>query len=215
MKNEYQTLLKPASWEEEVKKSRFIAYVKPVETETEANEFISLIKKRNKDARHNVPVFVLGEGQENQRYSDDGEPSGTAGLAILEMIKNRGLTNLVVVVTRYFGGIKLGTGGLVRAYTHVVQKAFEEAEIVSKTLFIKNEVNVDYSIHGKIQNFLYDSKYILEKTEFDETVHMFIYARLEDEDELTNSIINITNGKAEMEKSNAGFHIAKDGKLLD
>ncbi len=215
MKKEYKTLLKQASWEEEVKKSRFIAYVKPVETEEEANEFIGTIKKRNKDARHNVPVFVLGEGQEIQRYSDDGEPSGTAGVPILEMIKNMELTNLAVVVTRWFGGIKLGTGGLVRAYTHVAQKAFEEAGIASKTLLSMFAVKVDYSMHGKIQNFLYDSKYILEKTEFDENVHMFIYSRPEDADEFKKNIMNITNGKAEMEMSDAGFHIIIDGKTID
>ncbi|MBK5251647.1 MAG: YigZ family protein [Peptostreptococcaceae bacterium] len=215
MKNEYQTLRGPASWEDEIKKSKFIAYVKPVETEKEANEFVDAIKKRHKDARHNVPIFVLGEEQEMQRYSDDGEPSGTAGIPILEMIKNKGLTNLVVVVTRYFGGIKLGTGGLVRAYTHVAQRALDEAGIVSKTLMLKVVVKVDYSMHGKVKNFLYDSKYILDKTEFDDSVHMFIYARPEDEDEFTNSIVNITNGKAEMERSDAGFHIIEDGKLLD
>jgi uncharacterized YigZ family protein len=215
MKSEYQTLRGAASWEDEVKKSRFIAYVKPVETEKEANEFIAAIKKRNKDARHNVPVFVLGQDQELQRYSDDGEPSGTAGIPILEMIKNKGLTNLAVVVTRYFGGIKLGTGGLVRAYTHVAQRAFDEAGIVSKTLLSKIVVKVDYSMHGKVQNFIYDSKYILDKTEFDDSVHMFIYARPEDEDEFTKSIVNITNGKASMERSDSGFHIIKDGKLLD
>ncbi len=215
MKNEYQTLRGPASWEDEIKKSRFIAYVKPVETEKEANEFIDAIKKRNKDARHNVPIFVLGQGQELQRYSDDGEPSGTAGIPILEMIKNKGLTNLALVVTRYFGGIKLGTGGLVRAYTHVAQRALDEAGIVSKTLLSKFVVKVDYSMHGKVQNFLYDSKYILDETEFDDSVHMFIYARPNDEDEFTNSIINITNGKAEMKRFDAGFHIIEDGKLLD
>src|SRR6056297_458060 len=215
MKKEYKTLLKQASWEEEVKKSRFIAYVKPVETEEEANEFIGTIKKRNKDARHNVPEFVLGEGQEIQRYSDDGEPSGTAGVPILEMIKNMELTNLAVVVTRWFGGIKLGTGGLVRAYTHVAQKAFDEAGIASKTLFSLFTVKIDYSMHGKVQNFLYDSKYILEKTEFDESVHMFIYSRPEDVDEFKKNIMNITNGKAEMESFYAGFHIIKDGKIID
>lgn len=215
MKKEYKTLRGSASWEDEIKKSRFIAYVKPVETEKEANEFIDAIKKRNKDARHNVPIFVLGARQEIQRYSDDGEPSGTAGIPILEMIKNMGLTNLAVVVTRYFGGIKLGTGGLVRAYTHVAQRAFDEAGIVSKIQLSKVVVKVDYSMHGKVQNFLYDSKYILDKTDFDDSVHMFIYVRPEDEDEFTNNIVNITNGKAEMERYDAGFHIINDGKLLD
>ncbi len=215
MKKEYKTLLKQASWEDEVKKSRFIAYVKPVETEDEANEFIAAIKKMNKDARHNVPVFVLGEGQEVQRYSDDGEPSGTAGVPILEMIKNMGLTNLAVLVTRWFGGIKLGTGGLVRAYTHVAQKAFDEAGIVSKTLLSVISVKVEYSMHGKVQNFLYDSKYMLEKTEFDQSVHMFIFVRPEDVDEFKKNIMDITNGKAQMQESNAGFHIIKNGKIID
>lgn len=215
MKKEYKTLLRQASWEDEVRKSRFIAYVKPVETEEEANEFIGSIKRKNKDARHNVPVYVLGEGQEIQRYSDDGEPSGTAGVPIIEMIKKMGLTNLAVVVTRWFGGIKLGTGGLVRAYTHVVQKAFEEAGTASKTMLSMLEVKVDYSMHGKMQNFLCGSGYILDKTEFYEKVHLFIYVRPDDIEELMKSIMNITNGRAETEMSDAGFHIIKDGRIID
>lgn len=215
MTTEYRTLLKYASYEEEIKKSRFIAYVKPVETEEEAVEFVGDVKKRHKDAAHNVPVYVLGTRQEIQRYSDDGEPGGTAGVAILDMVKKEGLTNLAVVVTRYFGGVKLGTGGLVRAYTQVVQKAFSEAEIVNKCLYVLLSARMDYSMHGKVQNFLYGSDFILKETKFDDMVSLFIYCPLEDEEAFVENINNMTNGKAVLERREQGYHIVKDGKFID
>lgn len=211
----YKTLKTYAAWEEEIRKSRFIAYVKPVETEAEASDFVAEIKARHKDATHNVPVYVIGIRQEVQRYSDDGEPSGTAGVPILEMIKKEGLTNLAVVVTRYFGGIKLGTGGLVRAYTQVAQKAFEKAGLMEKVLLAELSVRLDYSMHGKVQNFLFDSKYFLKETVFDDRVTLAVHVRLEDESEFMKNINNLTNGKALVEKKGEAYHGIVDGALAD
>ena len=126
----YRTLRREASKEIVIKKSRFIGYGKPVESEAEAAAFIEAIKKKHWDATHNCSAYVIGERDEIQKQSDDGEPSGTAGKPILEVIKAQGLKNTVIVVTRYFGGIMLGAGGLIRAYTDGAVAAIEAAEAV-------------------------------------------------------------------------------------
>ncbi|GKT37685.1 Impact family like protein, partial [Aduncisulcus paluster] len=150
----YKTIFDYGEAEDIINKSRFIGYAKPVETEEEAVAFVEEIKKKHKDATHNVPVYLVGEKFEIQRYSDDGEPSGTAGVPVLSMLKNEGITNLALVITRYFGGIKLGTGGLVRAYTHAAKIAVEAARVVEKKVYRELHVVLDYTLHGKFQNFL-------------------------------------------------------------
>src|SRR5699024_4890875 len=117
-----------------INKSRFIGYASPVESEKSAQEFIDTIKQKHKDATHNVFAYIIGQNKNIQRYSDDGEPSGTAGIPILEMMKKEDLTDTVIVVTRYFGGIKLGAGGLVRAYIKGAKCGLESANIVEKVL---------------------------------------------------------------------------------
>ena len=134
MKESYKTVKHMATDEIVEKRSRFIADVKPVETEEEAVAFLEEIKKKYWDARHHVYAYILEENN-IQRYSDDGEPAGTAGVPVLDMIKKEGLTNLIVVVTRYFGGIKLGAGGLVRAYSKSVLETLSIAEIVDMELY--------------------------------------------------------------------------------
>ena len=125
----YETVYREAKAEYSIQKSRFIAHIFPVETYDEAKAYISSVKLKYKDATHNVPVLVIGNKQEMQWSSEDGEPQGTAGAPVLRMIVDSGLTNLVIVVTRYFGGIKLGTGGLMRAYTAAVRLALNEAKL--------------------------------------------------------------------------------------
>lgn len=131
-----------------VEKSKFIAYVFPVSTEAEANACIASIRKKHRDATHNVPIYLLGEDYAVQRYSDDGEPSGTAGIPVLEMLKKEGVTDICVVVTRYFGGIKLGTGGLVRAYTHAVQQALALADMRMRRADARYAVTLSYPAHA-------------------------------------------------------------------
>jgi uncharacterized YigZ family protein len=150
----YKTVEREASAEDVIEKSRFIGYVKPVKTEEDAQAFITQIKKKHWDATHNVPVYVLGPEYHAQKFSDDGEPQGTAGLPILSLLKNEGITDVVVVVTRYFGGVKLGTGGLVRAYTHSAQLGLEAAGLLEMIQHRQVAVTVDYTLLGKIQNFL-------------------------------------------------------------
>ena len=125
----YKSILESAEAEYVVEKSRFIAHASPAETPEEARLFVADIKERYKDATHNVPAFICGAGMEHQWASDDGEPQGTSGMPILKLISSSELTNLVIVVTRYFGGIKLGTGGLARAYSHSAKLVIDEAGI--------------------------------------------------------------------------------------
>ena len=130
----YKTIAKEACAEQIIEKSRFITYIKPISTKEEGDEFIAGIKKKHRDATHNVPCMVVGDKMQIQWASDDGEPQGTSGLPMLQMLVNREITNVCVVVTRYFGGIKLGTGGLVRAYTSSAKLGLEAANADRKSV---------------------------------------------------------------------------------
>ena len=125
----YKTVINEAQAQIVIEKSKFIGYIRPVETQEEAEAFVTSIRVMNRDATHNVPAYVLGEKFEIQKYSDDGEPSGTAGVPVVQMLVKEGITNVAIVMTRYFGGIKLGTGGLVRAYTGIAKEALQAAGV--------------------------------------------------------------------------------------
>ena len=155
---EYKTIEDTAHTEWEINKSRFLTYVKHVETELQAQEFITSIKKKHFDARHNCSAYIIGERSEIQKSSDDGEPSGTAGIPMLEVLKKNELSDLVVVVTRYFGGIKLGAGGLIRAYGKSVTLGLETAQIVKKTIFNRYLLELDYDLIGSIENYLHQQE---------------------------------------------------------
>lgn len=155
MLNNYRTVRREASAEIVIKKSRFIGHAKPVETEEDAIAFIDEIKRLHRQATHNCSAYMVGERDQHQKASDDGEPSGTAGKPILEVIKNKGLKNVAVVVTRYFGGIMLGAGGLVRAYTDGAVAGIEAAEEIVYVLHREVFVDVDYTWYGKLENELH------------------------------------------------------------
>ncbi|MBQ7199638.1 MAG: YigZ family protein, partial [Selenomonadaceae bacterium] len=142
------------SAEYEIKKSIFIAHVKHVETEESAREFVQSIRKKYFDATHNCSAWILGELGNIQKSNDDGEPSGTAGNPILDTIKKHELTNTAVVVTRYFGGIKLGAGGLIRAYSHTATLGLDAAKIVQMTTFQQVELTLEYNFLATVENFL-------------------------------------------------------------
>ena len=147
------------------KRSRFIGYLKPVKTEAEAAAFISEIKKKHYDARHNCSAYVLSEGNVT-RYSDDGEPQGTAGQPILAVINGKELKDVCIVVTRYFGGILLGTGGLVRAYTEGAKLAVEDAGIVKMALWTDILIPCPYNLYERVRRLVDDKSGIIEDTEF-------------------------------------------------
>lgn len=195
-----KVLLSAESAELVEKKSRFIAHLKCCETEEEATAFIEEIKKKYWDARHNCSAFVLGTKAELTRCSDDGEPAGTAGRPMLETLLGSGVRNVCVVVTRYFGGVLLGTGGLVRAYTQAVKLALEASEIGCQVHGEELEVVTDYNGIGKILYML--GKWEIEplSADYGENVVLKLQIPSEKVERFTKEIIEVTNAKARITK---------------
>lgn len=210
----YRTLHEFGRDEFTVEKSVFIGHVKPVETEEEAREFIDEMKSKYKDATHNVWAYTIGETMNIQRYSDDGEPQGTAGIPTLEVIKKEDLRNVVVVVTRYFGGVKLGAGGLVRAYTKGAKIGLEAGKIVEKKPFIEVDISVDYTLLGKIQNELANREYTVKDIEYTDSVNIIVYCEKERLETLSSLITEITSATAEIREKEEFYLSVMDGKIL-
>ncbi len=160
------TLAKTGAAAYSEKKSKFLGYARPVDSEAAAAAFIDEIKRRHWDARHTVYAYVVGPNGETQRSTDDGEPAGTAGRPILEIIKGEGLTDTVIVVSRYFGGVLLGTGGLVRAYGKAAQLALADTAKIRKVQGKKVAICADYDLIGKIEHFLLQKGYRIEDVEY-------------------------------------------------
>ena len=194
----YKTLLKAASDEFIVNKSRFIGYGCPCETEEEALAFLNRIRTKHKDATHNCYAYIIGLNAGIMRYSDDGEPGGTAGMPIIEVMKARGVVNCAVVVTRYFGGILLGAGGLVRAYAQGSKTALDAAGVVVMEKSARCLVEVDYSTWQRLEYFLRSAPVIIEHNEFGASVVCTLMVRVKDADELVSEITRVTDGKAEI-----------------
>ncbi|GBG96401.1 YigZ family protein [Lactococcus termiticola] len=161
--------------EEEIKKSRFICQLARVQTEEEAQDFVQAMKKLHPKANHNCWTYVLGDHQEVQRMSDDGEPSGTAGVPMLEVLKKWELTNVVAVVTRYFGGIKLGAGGLIRAYAGSLAHALDEVGLVAYVPQRELYISLDYGLYDSLQRFLAERELVIQEAEFLEAVKVKLY----------------------------------------
>ena len=209
----YKTVRKQAEAVQVIDKSRFIAHVFPVESREEADAFLAEIREKYKDATHNVPAMVIGDKSQIQWASDDGEPQGTSGAPMVQMMVKEGLTNLIVVVTRYFGGIKLGTGGLVRAYTSSAKLGLEAAGVCSVREMAELTVKIDYPYLAKIQNMASEQLDLEEADrEGEENLSNFRIANIQYTDKiemkiqtfpgsLTNVELlfqNITSGKAEV-----------------
>lgn len=192
--SEWLTLYKGGVGEYEEKKSRFIATLEPVSSEEAATEFIASIKKKYWDARHNCSAFVIGSGGEKTRCSDDGEPSGTAGRPMLNVLVGEHITNACVVVTRYFGGTLLGTGGLVRAYSAAVKEAIANSEVIRKQSGSILTIDCDYNDHGKIVNMAAKNGYIITDTDFGQNVRITMVS--DDAGKLTSEITDITSARA-------------------
>lgn len=192
----YRSVYEYGEAEYVVEKSRFIAHVQPVESYEEAQEFVNKIKQEYKSATHNVPAIICGPKQEMQWASDDGEPSGTSGLPMLKMIADMELTNLAVVVTRYFGGIKLGTGGLARAYTAAAKLGLEAAGIceVGESASLKYEF--EYSYLTKLQNLAKDGLFEISGAEYSDKISATLECRLEDCSEVKRMMEDLTSGQA-------------------
>ncbi len=211
---EYKTIYRYGEDEVDINKSRFIGYAKPVETEEEAQAFIGEISKKHYDATHNVWAYVIGLDSMVQRFSDDGEPSGTAGVPMLEVIKKEGLVNVVVVGTRYFGGIKLGAGGLIRAYTKTAKIGLEAGIIVDMVLHKIIKIRIDYTLYGGLENFLLTNKYIIKDTSFDDGVNMEVYVKGDQVEAFEKKIVDLTSGTAEINDVAEEYIAIRDGKRI-
>lgn len=202
--NEYTTIKSEAQDETVIKKSRFIGYAKPVQTAQEAMEFVAKIKKMNHNATHNVFAYVLKDGL-SKRYSDDGEPQGTAGVPMLDLITKEGIVDCVVVVTRYFGGILLGTGGLVRAYSQGAKIALEAAGIIKMTSCTIGEILCDYNFYGKLNAFISNEDVQVIDTAFADEVKLSVKMQSVDFDEFASKVFDMANGRFECKMISEDF----------
>ncbi|TKD70983.1 YigZ family protein [Pseudalkalibacillus hwajinpoensis] len=189
-----------------IQKSRFIAHVKRTTTEEEAQDFIQSIKKTHHNATHNCSAYLIGEHDLIQKANDDGEPSGTAGVPMLEVLKKRHLKDTTVVVTRYFGGIKLGAGGLIRAYGQSVSEGLNETGIVERKLMTRMITKIDYTLLGKVENEIRSSNYLLDDIHYLEQVQVITFVESGSEDTFREWMTNLTSGQAT---------IIEDGQLYN
>lgn len=202
----YLTVKEDGQSEIEIKKSRFICSFKRVTTEEEAKMFIQAIKKEHWKANHNCSAFVIGDKSEIQRSSDDGEPSGTAGIPMLEVLKKNELINVVAVVTRYFGGIKLGAGGLIRAYTQAVSHGLTEIGIVEGTLQQELAVAITYPQLGKLENFLELQQVTVKETRYTDQVIVVCMVDETDIPQFKATVTELLNGQVTFEKGPISYH---------
>ncbi|MDU3336763.1 YigZ family protein [Paraclostridium bifermentans] len=210
----YKTLHEFGTDEITIEKSTFIGYAKPIKTEEEAVEFINEIKKKHKDARHNVWAYTVGKSMNIQRYSDDGEPQGTAGIPTLEVIKKEDLRDVVVVVTRYFGGIKLGAGGLVRAYTKGAKIGLEAGKIIEKIMYQEVKIKIDYNQLGKVQNEIMNMGYFIKDTIYEDNVEIIVYSRANEKEPIIERINDITSATAQITIGEEFYLSEKDGQVI-
>lgn len=196
LKNKYKTVLHESESLLIEKKSKFIANVCPAENETKAIEFVNKIRSKYPDATHNVYAYVIDENN-IFRYSDDGEPSGTAGMPVLDVMRKADIVDTVIVVTRYFGGTLLGTGGLVHTYGASAKQGLVDAEIIERIMCDIVSVKTDYTLSGKIQHKISTDGLMLEDTVYSDNVEFLICSALEDTERLVSEITDLTNGTAE------------------
>ena len=192
---EFRTIKEDGQVQEEIKKSRFICHAKRVYSEEEARDFITAIKKEHYKATHNCSAFIIGERSEIKRTSDDGEPSGTAGVPMLGVLENHNLTNICVVVTRYFGGIKLGAGGLIRAYAGSVALAIKEIGIIEIKEQAGIAIQMSYAQYQEYSNFLKEHDLTELETNFTDQVDTMIYVNKEEKENIKAALVEFFNGK--------------------
>jgi uncharacterized YigZ family protein len=210
----YKTLHELGMDEIIIEKSTFIGYAKPIKTEEEAVAFVNEIKKKHKDATHNVWAYTIGKNMNIQRYSDDGEPQGTAGIPTLEVIKKEDLRDVVVVVTRYFGGIKLGAGGLVRAYTKGAKVGLEAAKIIEKVMYQELRVKIDYTQLGKVQNEIMNMGYFIKDTVYEDYVEIIVYSRINEVEDIISRMTEITSATAKLKLGEEFYLSEEKGKII-
>lgn len=211
----YYTIKNRVSTEFEERKSTFIGHAKRVYTEDEAKEFIDEIKKEHSSATHNVYAYIIGENMGIQRYTDDGEPQGTAGVPVLDVIKKNELTNVAIVVTRYFGGILLGKGGLVRAYSKGAVQAINEGKIVQRVEGFSYHIIIEYDTLGKIQYICEQNNWHIEDSIYTEKVEIIIYCTEEMKNNINKEVVQATSGKCDFKIDNEGYYFKVENRLFN
>lgn len=199
MRKDYHTIQGYGESEIIIQKSRFLTYVSRAETEQQAQDFINNIKEKHKSANHNCSAYIIGEHDNIQKANDDGEPSGTAGVPMLEVLKKQGLQDTVVVVTRYFGGIKLGGGGLIRAYGKATTEGIDSAIVVERKLHHLMKISIDYTWLGKVENEVRNSVYPLKEINYVDLVEVMVFTKADEEETFINWMAEMTNGQAKIE----------------
>ena len=194
------TIKRAHTIENVINKSRFIAHIKPVKTEEEAKAFIDEVKKEHREATHNCSAYTIGDNMLIQKANDDGEPSGTAGVPMLEVLKKRRLKDTCAVVTRYFGGIKLGAGGLIRAYGKSVSEGLNHIGVVERKLMRIMHTSADYTWLGKIENELRESQFLLKEIHYSENVEFETYVEEKETNAFSEWMTELTNGKSDIKE---------------
>src|SRR5699024_8119192 len=205
MLKEYFTVNKSGSDEYFIQKSRFIGYIKRVETEEAAQDFIKEIKKKHHDATHNCSAYLIGQNDEVQKANDDGEPSGTAGLPMLEVLKKQQLKDTVVVVTRYFGGVKLGAGGLIRAYGTTTSKAIKKTGVVKRKLMQGYSITIEYSLLGTLETELRQSEHSIDNINYLQNVELIVYVDVNKTESFLNWLTNLSSDQAIIKEYNQKY----------
>ena len=203
--NGYKTVLREARDEVVIHKSRFIGHAAPVSSAEEALGFLARIREEHRDATHNCYAYIIGRNAGIMRYSDDGEPSGTAGMPIIEVMKARGVVDCAVVVTRYFGGILLGGGGLVRAYSHATRLAVEKAQVITMAVCKLCALTCDYNQYGKIGSLIPECNGFLDDSDFGETVTLKFHMAEEDLSGFEKQLADATCGSVAVEVTGEQF----------
>lgn len=198
--NQYRSIFKEAEFELVEKKSKFISSVRPVKSEDEACEFIKKVSSFHRDASHNVFAYIISGPVEIQKASDDGEPQGTAGIPVLEVIKREGLTNVCIIVTRYFGGILLGAGGLIRAYSSAARGGLTAGSICTMSLYTIFSIIINYTALGRVQNIVTALGNTITSIEYTEFVKIFVKSRFDIIETSIKKVMEATNGDAVIEK---------------
>lgn len=213
MKEAFKTVYEGGNGEFVLKKSRFIATVCPVETEEEALQLIETLKKKYWDASHNCSAYVIGTDQPLMRCSDDGEPSKTAGRPMLDVLLAHELTNIVVVVTRYFGGTLLGTGGLVKAYQSATLEGLGQCRIITKEIGIRTVLTTDYNLVGKLQYYINQEQLTLLGSEYTDLVRLELLVPPSRYEGFTKKIAELTNGSAIPDELDKVYFTIIDGEV--
>lgn len=198
MQDGYKTLREPANDSFIVKKSKFIGYGSPAKSEEEALAFLAEIRQKHRDANHNCWAYVIGRNAGIMRYSDDGEPGGTAGLPIMEVVRARGVVDCCVVVTRYFGGVLLGAGGLVRAYSQGAKVALDAAHVIVMEDSVRFWAGMEYPLWGRVEHYLEGAPVLREDVDFAATVTATLVVRARDYDAVCAELTALSDGRIDL-----------------